>query len=221
MFKPTEKDSVLIGPSKSGWYIKETPTRVAFLDSNKREIFSYGKQDLKLGVNLKARLILEDGVPKVVLPTGQKIEVEVDLNVDKWTKQSNECPGYNEDFYYLDDGGRILKDVYLDQKYDNDRLEMGNYFKEESKAKNTIRALKLIEKIRRDRKKLNGNWKPSCENFTWEILIDGDYIYADEVDLLSFDVLGFYKSKEDAMTIIEKYQDELSWFFYNYLPQRS
>ena len=90
-------------------------------------------------------------------------------------------------------------------------------------AENKARATRLEATIARRRKELNSDWVPylwdtqNKYHIYWEP--EGEALRVDYTGNYAFTTaFGFYKSRDDARTIIEEFEEELLWYFTEYLP---
>lgn len=156
---------------------------------------------------MKAKVTLEDGR-----------EVEIELTNKQRFQIGNEfpLPSYEFPFYGIDEGGMVYEDCRSMDSYLGS-FAIGNYFTTEEKAEDTVRALKLIEAIKRDRYRLQGEWKPSDRSkWNYEICFDSQIdqtLPCASQYIVSPNPFGTYQSEEFVRLIIEKYEEDLKWFF--------
>ena len=160
---------------------------------------------------------------KLILDNGKEIEIELTEEQEKAIKEDY-FPENGEIYYAMSSDGYIYKNYFVTDT-DYKLAAIGNCFKTEQEAEDMIRALKLIENVRRDRKKLNGNWAPDWNNYDqkkWDIShtrFNHFETYPSNT-IQAASILGWYKSDEIAYQIINKYKSELIWFFNEFLPER-
>lgn len=153
---------------------------------------------------------------KVMLEDGREVEIELTNKQRFQIGDEFPLPSYEFPFYGIDESGRVYEDCRSMDSYLGS-FAIGNYFTTEEKAEDTVRALKLIEAIKRDRYRLQGEWKPSDKSkWNYEIRFDSQI---DQVlpwasqHIVSPNPFGTYQSEEFVRLIIEKYEDDLRWFF--------
>ena len=144
---------------------------------------------------------------------GKEIKATVsEEELEKLTKkEEKEWPQRGDKYWYLYEHG--IKDV------DRARREVGNMYRTKQEAENAIRAQKLIAAIAKRRKELNGDWKPNWEDswakqqiVFWEGEISVDTVYSSIIA----SPFGVYKTVTSAVTIIDEFEDELTWYFTEY-----
>ena len=92
---------------------------------------------------------------KLILDNGKEIEIELTEEQEKAIRNDS-FPKMGDMYYTIGTFGRIDRFEYTNTCYDKGAISIGNCFKTEQEAENMIRALKLIENVRRDRKRLGG-----------------------------------------------------------------
>ena len=129
-------------------------------------------------------------------------------------------PGTME-VYYIADGGVVSEYSWCNDSVDKGCLEAGNVFRTEQEAESYARALKLIEAIRRERRKAQGDWCPSVREDRHTMCWDQRANYVDTdctSGSLHPDVFGSWKSLASLRHVVRKYEPELRWYFTEYLP---
>lgn len=123
------------------------------------------------------------------------------------------------DTYYLLDAVGLLYDRRWDNgPYDNDARKQGNVFLSAEAARDADRARKLISAINRE----HGDWKPDWNNRNlWKYLIYYDHktkkLDSNPAEYSnSAPMFGWLEDEEKADEIIEKYREDLTWFFTEY-----
>ena len=137
---------------------------------------------------------------KLILDNGEEIEVELTKEQEKAIKNDN-FPKKGDMYYAVGTFGKIDVLKSTNTSYDKSAISIGNYYKTEQGARDKIRALKLIESIRKDRERLNGDWKPDWTNDNqgkWDINYAENYNFVSYVSRINqdADLLGWYKSEE-------------------------
>ena len=158
----------------------------------------------------------------------KKLEAQIEeLKAEAEAEQKAEQeapPVWEPDFgeaYYFADSNEVSKYYYYDDTIDNNYIKVGNLFKTKQEVHYHLRALRLIETIRRERFKAQGNWWPS-EGETrytvcWNQLGNRAYINALSWELSS-SVFGFWRNADVLIGVFKKYDPELWWYFTEYLP---
>lgn len=129
--------------------------------------------------------------------------------------------GENDHYYLLTIQGDVVEYFWSGTEPDCARLDTGNVFRTEQEAKNCLRALKLIETIRRERFKAQGNWWPSEDETMFSICWDrlkNDLGVITTSWLLPSSVFGLWQDLGVMRDVIDKYDSELGWYFVDYLP---
>lgn len=160
---------------------------------------------------------------KLILDSGEEIEIELTEEQEKAIRNDS-FPKMGDMYYTIGTFGRIDRFEYTNTCYDKGAISIGNYYKTEQEAEDTVRALKLIESIRKDRERLNGDWIPDWTNDNqdkWDINYVESYNFVSYISRITQDtnLLGWYKSEEAALQIINKYRSELVWLFEDFLPR--
>ena len=172
--------------------------------------------DLEKDKKMKAKLTLDNGK-----------EIEIELTEEQEKAINDDGFPENGDVYWLIDGkGDTYNSHFVGCWGDYKRFAIGNYFKTEQEAEDMIRALKLIENVRKDRKELNGDWKPDWKTAfekKWSIYFSeaiNDFAVYENRQNRDSSIFGYYKFYDPAYQIINKYKAELTWFFNEFLPER-
>lgn len=165
---------------------------------------------------MKAELIID----------GRTIKIELTEEQVELIKENTKWPQQGDDYWYINDIGKVFSSVYMDLYVDYDRRDLGNIFKTEREAEDAVRVLTLIQAIRRDRLKINGSWTPdwSRKDETKYSLVYDYYQEALEIDQTTTpqvaNVFGYYKSSLDAELIIGRYLPDLEWYFTEFAKER-
>lgn len=162
---------------------------------------------------MKAKLIIED----------KEIEVEISEEEYKKLQPSEEKKtGYERvpkmnDFYYLAHRGNVEVGVDNCDKYDDDCYKAANYYSDKFIAENNARADRLMRQLRRFAVEHRG-YGVNLNNANTAKF----YIYYNN-ELESGSVFGAkffgaicFDSKETAQAAIDKFHDELIWYFNEY-----
>lgn len=158
-------------------------------------------------------------------------ELEKQLNkiseeLESLKKEEQEWPQLGDDYFYCNSLGEIYGVAWAGRYSDHRSFELGNYCKTREEAENKVRATRLEAAIARRRKELNGDWVPD-----WRGEQNNYYIYSrywehegetlrvgSTVNYVFTTAFGYYESRDDAKTIIEEFEEELLWYFTEYLP---
>ena len=149
---------------------------------------------------------------------------ELQAEIDRLRAEQEAPPVWTPDFaeaYYYTDSGEVSKYHFYDDFVDNNCLEVGNVFKTKQEAEDYIRALALIETIRRERYKAQGEWWPSISEsryaMYWNLLKNSIGI-THTIWSFASNVFGFWQGSDVLRDVIKKYEPELEWYFVDYLP---
>lgn len=163
----------------------------------------------------------------------KKIEkLEKQLNkireeLESLKKEEQEWPQLGDDCFYSNSLGEISETTWGGCDFEQKSFELGNFYRTREEAENKVRAARLEATIARRRKELNGDWVPDWGDTQnkYHIFYLGDWKFkgkALRVDYTGYYVFttafGFYKSRDDARTIVEEFEEELLWYFEQYLP---
>lgn len=154
----------------------------------------------------------------------KKLEAQIEELKQKIEAEKEAPPVWVPDFkgaYYLAGRYGVSQYHWLDDNFDRYYLKVGNLFKTKQEAESYTRALNLIETIRRERFKAQGNWRPSGHEaryiMYWDQLektIDA----AHPTWAFPSDVFGSWRRLAALRDVIEKHGTELEWYFTEYLP---
>lgn len=142
-------------------------------------------------------------------------------------KEEQGWPQSGDKYFYSKFLGEVYETTWNEREFDKKSFELGNFYRTREEAENKVRATRLEAAIARRRKELNGDWVPvwgDTQNKyhiiywgNWEpkgealrVNYTGNYVFTT--------AFGFYKSGDDARTIIEEFEEELLWCFTEYLP---
>lgn len=162
---------------------------------------------------------------KFILDTGKEVEIELSKEQERMIMEQAKFPSYGEEYYYIDVDGAVEGAVNLNDNMDIGAMEIGNCFSTEEEALNTVRALKLIKNIKEERQILNGDWDVRRKQETkWYIFFDYegqalgcDWTYGYPIE----NTFGIYKNSYDALEVAGKYEDELKWYFTEFLMENN
>lgn len=125
-----------------------------------------------------------------------------------------------EDVYYIVDVNGIAQYAWHYDEVDERYLKLGNLFKTEQEADNYARAMGLIEMIRRERFKAQGNWWAKTSDSKYIMCWDPHMKRVSLHEYWSFpsSVFGSWRDRDVLKSVVERYTPELRWYFTEYLP---
>ena len=129
-------------------------------------------------------------------------------------------PKLFENYWYVLGDGQIMG-CTRKSALDLSTLGVGNTFRTKQAAKNHLRALRLIETIRRERFKAQGKWWPSEDELRYIVRwYQPDKSVGITHSIWSFfsSVFGLWQDSGALIDVIEKYESEFEWYFTEYLP---
>ena len=125
------------------------------------------------------------------------------------------------DEYYYINAGFVDLYTWFNDHIDGLNLGVGNVFETKHQANDHLRALKLIETIRRERFKAQGKWWPSEDELRYIVRwYQPDKSVGITHSIWSFfsSVFGLWQDSGALIDVIEKHEPELKWYFAEYLP---
>ena len=151
---------------------------------------------------------------------GKEITVEIDKK-ELEKLEEKPFPQEGDKFYLINLFGEIMEADWEDDTACTHVFHTGNIFKTREQARNKRRADYLKQKIAVRRKELNGGWESCFEKDNskyaihyWAGLGIGTY-----VNLNIASPFGYYETKKSAQTIIDEFEDDLIWYFTEYIPE--
>ena len=123
-------------------------------------------------------------------------------------------------YYYIEEGS-THSDTWLNDHPDRSYFRIFNVFETEEQVNNHLRALELIETIRRERFKAQGKWWPSEDELRYIVRwYQPDKSVGITHSIWSFfsSVFGLWQDSGALIDVIEKHEPELKWYFAEYLP---
>ena len=165
---------------------------------------------------MKAKLIIE----------GKEIEVEIsEEECKKLQSEEEKKTGYervpeSDVYFYAHSGGYVgtASEDYCN--IDNEYYELANYYSDKTVAENNTRADKLMRQLRRFAVEhrecgvnLNDiNTKKFCIYYDYRNnKLEPDFLFSEK----AFGVI-YFDSEETANAAIDKFHDELIWYFTEY-----
>lgn len=158
--------------------------------------------------------------------------VELDLTAEQMTalglKEEKKRTGYERveygnEFWYADSASRVLENPCGINVFVAERYGSANYYSDYKLAAANARADSLMRQLRRFAAENGGipsvdGWKKNFRIDKWEI----DFDYTEDCltpqlmrNLRSFGTI-FFNTKEACKKAIEKFKDELIWYFTEY-----
>lgn len=165
---------------------------------------------------MKATLIIE----------GKEIEIEISKEEYKKLHPSEEKKtGYERvpkmnDFYYLAHRGNVEVGVDNCDKYDDDCYKAANYYSDKFIAENNARADRLMRQLRRfavEHREPGINFN-NANTAKFYIICDyeNDELRANYTSYAKVFGAIYFDSREVANAAIDKFHDELIWYFNEY-----
>ena len=165
---------------------------------------------------MKAKLIIED----------KEIEVEISeeeykkLQLSEEKKTGYERVPKNGHYFYEFGKGDVESDVEDCYDIDNEYYESANYYSSETVAENNARADKLMRQLRRFSVEHRGRGVDFNSTETAKHYIYYDCIHDELKTVFTFYAKTFgtilFDSEETAQAAIDKFRDELIWYFTEY-----
>lgn len=159
-----------------------------------------------------------------VIINNQEIEIEINeeqleqLKIKKKTGYERVADGQS---YYYDDGTAEGDDYHESHDgTDNKYYEFANYYTDKQLMLNNARADRLMRQLRRfavENRKTELDWKNGDQS-KWEIYIDYRFnkLTVSTAHVCRYPGNTVFDSKETAEAAIEKFKDELIWYFTEY-----
>ena len=149
---------------------------------------------------------------------------KISEELESLKKEEPEWPQNGDKCFYFNDFGEVYEITWDGCDFDQKGFELGNFYRTREEAENKLRATRLEAAIARRRKELNGDWVPvwGSTQSNYHIFLGypgGEALRVDYTGKYVFTTaFGFYKSRDDVRTIIEEFEEELLWYFTEYLP---
>lgn len=162
-----------------------------------------------------------------VIINNQEIEIEINeeqleqLKIKKKTGYERST-GWNVRYYYEQSSTDTGRQCAIEQHstIDNRRYDGGDYYNNSDLALNNIRADRLMRQLRRfavENRKKELDWKDTYLD-KWKIEYDHSAerfsVWKNEFIQSAFTI--YFDSQETATAAIEKFKDELIWYFTEY-----
>lgn len=157
---------------------------------------------------------------------GKEIEVQInEEDFKKLTTTTNKITGYERvrygSTYYTDSCSKV--DAFEeDSSFDEELYKLGNYYSDPDVAANNVRADNLMRQLRRfavENRKNDIDWDDETQyKYFIYYYYESNEIKIQSVSSGSFRDFGqiYFDMKETAKLAIEKFKDELLWYFTEY-----
>lgn len=126
-------------------------------------------------------------------------------------------PDDGQEYWLITGSGGVRDDFWGDYAIDYDYYSIGNCFPTEEAAKDTVRALKLIQKARESQ----GGYTPDWENWgqcKYYLCFDKGYLdIKASTSLNTAPTFGFWGDKSICEQFASENHHELIWFFKEYV----
>lgn len=157
-----------------------------------------------------------------------KTQIEIDEVVLKSIEEKNEekkkingyerCETSNK-YSYVSETGEVITESDIDFEEDDLRFAVANYYSSEEVARNNARADNLMRQLRRfavENRKDKIDWNDERE-YKYYLY----FSYLDQKIQIDFKYVSrslgiYFDSQEIAERAIEKFKDELTWYFTEY-----
>ena len=168
---------------------------------------------------------------KVKLLINNDMEIEAEITEEEYNKLLNKSKetGYelkfqskDNKYYYIDDSsiGQVETDYDTNRNLDCNRYNNANYYSNKKVAQNNARADTLMRELRRfarEHQQNNINWNDVLQN---KYQIRYNYSFKEIIMPKSNSIRDFgaiyFDSEEIAQEAINKFRDELIWYFKTY-----
>lgn len=159
-----------------------------------------------------------------IIVDGKEIEATISEQDAKELTAEKPWPQEGDEYWIVNDAGVVVDSHYIDSWIDSQRISMGNMFRSREDALNYLRARKLTVAVNRRRRELNGDWRPDWNNrFNRKhyLMFDNqshcfDWLYSSSD--ISSPAFGYFQKSSDVLTVAKEFEDELIWYFTEYLP---
>lgn len=130
-------------------------------------------------------------------------------------------PQEGDKYWLIEPDGDVWLNNWEDATCEQKWLEQGNAVKTELEAKKIARARALIQAIKVRRRELNGDYKSDFEkdNSKYAIHYCAGLGINEYVNLNIASPFGYYETNKSAQTIIDEFEDDLVWYFTEYIPE--
>ena len=153
-----------------------------------------------------------------------KTQIEIDETVLEPNEEKKKINGYercetSNKYSYVDEKGEIITDSEIDFEEDDLRFATANYYSSAEVARNNARADQLMRQLRRfavENRKGKIDWNDGGEHkYNLYYSYPAQEIHIDyEFNCRNFEI--YFDSYEVAERAIEKFKDELIWYFTEY-----
>lgn len=122
-------------------------------------------------------------------------------------------PEYKEDYWYIDNDGGVYSDLWENYNFDKNIYSIGNCFPTEQLARDTVRALKLIQKARESQEGFVPDWGDATQD-KYSLNFNGSWMDTAIYNLLNIaPIFGFWNDESVCKQFIQENHEELIWFF--------
>ena len=157
-----------------------------------------------------------------------KTQIEIDETVLESNEEKKQINGYercnercetSNKYSYVDEKGEVLTDSDIDFEEDDLRFATANYYSSAEVARNNARADQLMRKLRRfavENRKEKIDWNDGKKHkYNLYYSYSAQKIFVDfKFSCRNFEI--YFDSYEVAERAIEKFKDELIWYFTEY-----
>lgn len=162
---------------------------------------------------MKAKLIIEDK------------EIEVEISEEEYKKLHPSETGYERvsksgDYFHESGKGDVESEIEDYYDVDNEYYESANYYSDKTVAENNARADKLMRQLRRfsvEHRENKIDWY-DINNHKYYINYDfeDNKISIGDKSFLRYFGAIYFDSRKTVQTAINKFHDELIWYFTEY-----
>ena len=162
---------------------------------------------------MKAKLIIEDK------------EIEVEISEEEYKKLHPSETGYERvsksgDYFHESGKGDVESEIEDYYDVDNEYYESANYYSDKTVAENNARADKLMRQLRRfsvEHRENKIDWY-DIKNHKYYINYDfeDNKISIGDKSFLRYFGAIYFDSRKTVQTAINKFHDELIWYFTEY-----
>lgn len=155
---------------------------------------------------------------KKVVMDNNNVEIVLEEDSKKETGYERAYTGNN--YYSVSGNSCITQFVERDSDFDDEWYDKGNYYSSNKIAQNNARADKLLRQLRQFsilNRKNSIDWKNKNQRkFVIYYDYGGKELKIDNYFYLRMPNLVYFDSRELATKVIEKFKDELIWYFTEY-----
>lgn len=157
----------------------------------------------------------------ITLENGKKVQISEESynNLQKAVQDIRYKPEYGEEYYFIDNAGSIIINIWENDSTDNYRYQTRNVFKTKVEATEKFHIIKKKFEIINRIEELNEGWKPDWKHHNK----DKFYIYYGAIDktwnidsvitLMKHPNEFYLKSREIGRQLIKEFGDDLKCLF--------